>query len=88
MGTALQRFFGGSPLAVLFKLLFLSLVIGAIMAGFGFTPTTLPSRILAGARSLFNLGFGAFRNAGAYILTGAMIVVPVWLIMRLMGGKR
>ena len=88
MGPALQRFFGGSPLAVLFKLLFLSLVIGAIMAGFGFTPTTLPSRILAGARSLFNLGFGAFRNAGAYILTGAMIVVPVWLIMRLMGGKR
>lgn len=88
MGAALQRFFGGSTLAVLFKLLFLSLVIGAIMAGFGFTPTTLPARVLAGAKSLFNLGFGAFRNAGAYILTGAMIVVPVWLIMRFMGGKR
>jgi hypothetical protein len=88
MGATLQRLFGGSPLAVLFKLLFLSLVIGAIMAGFGFTPTTLPSRIVAAARSLFNLGFGAFRNAGSYILTGAMIVIPVWLIMRFMGGKR
>ena len=88
MGAALQRFFGGSPIAVLFKLVFLSLVVGAIMAGFGFTPTTLPSRIAAAVRSLFNLGFGAFRNAGAYILTGAIIVVPVWLLMRFMGGKR
>ena len=88
MGATLQRLFGGSTLALLFKLLFLSLVIGAIMAGFGFTPTTLPARIVAGARSLFNLGFGAFRNAGAYILTGAMIVVPIWLIMRLMGGGK
>jgi hypothetical protein len=88
MGATIQRLFGGSPLAVLFKLLFLSLVIGAIMAGFGFTPTTLPARVLSGVKSLFSLGFGAFRNAGAYILTGAIIVVPVWLIMRLMGGKR
>ncbi|MDB5559609.1 MAG: integrase [Enterovirga sp.] len=88
MGAALQRFFGGSPLAVLFKLLFLSLVIGAIMAGFGFTPMTLPSRIMAAARSLANLGFGAFRNVGAYILTGAIVVIPIWLLMRFMGKGR
>ena len=41
----------------------------------------------AAFRSLFNLGFGAFRNAGAYILTGAMIVVPIWLLMRFMGRR-
>ena len=88
MGAALQRVFGGSPLAVLFKLLFLSLVIGAIMAGFGFTPMTLPSRIMAAARSLANLGFGAFRNVGGYILTGAMVVIPIWVIMRFLGKGR
>jgi hypothetical protein len=88
MGASLQRFFGGSPLAVLFKLLFLSLIIGAIMAGFGFTPMTLPSRIMAAARSLANLGFGAFRNVGAYILTGAIVVIPIWLLMRFMGKGR
>ncbi|MGA0597155.1 DUF6460 domain-containing protein [Enterovirga sp. CN4-39] len=88
MGASLQRIFGGSPIAVLFKLLFLSLVIGAIMAGFGFTPTTLPNRVVAAVQSVLNLGFDAFRNAGAYILTGAMVVVPIWLLMRLMSGKR
>lgn len=87
MVSALQRFFGGSPLAVLLKLVVLSLLIGAIMAGLGFTPTTLPNRIVAAFRSLFSMGFGAFRNAGAYILTGAMVVVPVWLIMRFVGRR-
>ena len=88
MSSAPQRVFGGSPVALIVKLLFLSLVIGAILAGFGFTPTTLPSRILTAARSVWSLGFDAVRNAGAYVLTGAMVVVPVWLIMRFMGRGR
>ncbi len=88
MSSTPQRVLGGSPVSVVLKLLFLSLVIGAILAGFGFTPTTLPSRILAAARSVWNLGFDAVRNAGAYILTGAMVVVPVWLVMRFMGRGR
>jgi hypothetical protein len=88
MSSTPQRVLGGSPVSVVLKLLFLSLVIGAILAGFGFTPTTLPSRILAAARSVWNLGFDAVRNAGAYVLTGAMVVVPVWLIMRFMGRGR
>jgi hypothetical protein len=88
MGSTLERFFGGSPLGVLFKLLFLSLVIGAIMAGFGFTPTTLPSRLMAGVRSLLNVGLDGFRDLGRYILTGAIVVVPVWTVMRVMAGRR
>ncbi len=88
MSSTPQRVLGGSPVSVVLKLLFLSLVIGAILAGFGFTPTTLPSRVLAAARSVWNLGFDAVRNAGAYVLTGAMVVVPVWLIMRFMGRGR
>jgi hypothetical protein len=88
MSSAPQRVFGGSPVVLILKLLFLSLVIGAILAGFGFTPTTLPYRILAAARSVWSLGFDAVRNAGAYILTGAIVVVPVWLIMRFMGRGR
>lgn len=87
MGSTLQRIFGGSPIAVLLKLVVVSLLIGAVMAGFGFTPTTLPNKVVAAFRSLFDLGFGAFRNAGAYILTGAIVVVPIWLLMRVMGRR-
>src|SRR4051812_15943630 len=38
MGSNLQRFLGGSPLAVLVKLAFLSLLVGAFMSFLGVTP--------------------------------------------------
>ena len=82
------RLLGGSLVSVVLKLAFLSLVIGAIMAGFGLTPTTIPARLLAAAKSLANLGFGAFRDLGRYMLTGAIVVVPIWLILRLLAARR
>ena len=84
----LHRLLGGSPIALLAKLLFLSLVIGAIMSGLGLTPATMLARAVAAARSLFGLGFDAVRDIGRYVLTGAVIVIPVWLIARLAGRAR
>ena len=31
--------------------------------------------------------FGIFRNLGGYILTGAALVVPIWLLIRLSKGR-
>lgn len=82
--NALSRLFGGSPAATLAKLLFLSLVIGAIMSGFGLTPGLLLDRMISALRSLSQLGFGAVRDVGRYVLTGAVIVVPIWLAVRIL----
>jgi hypothetical protein len=84
---SIERLLGGSPVATLLKLLFLCLVIGAILAGFGFTPSTVPRRALAALRSVLDLGFGAFADIGRYILTGAVVVIPIWLVMRIMRGR-
>ncbi len=84
----LERIFGGSPLAVVAKLLFISLVIGAIMTGFGLTPMGLFHRALASVRSVMALGFGAFRDVAQYVLTGAVVVIPIWLILRITGRAR
>jgi hypothetical protein len=78
----MERVFGGQPFVVLAKLLFVSLVVGAILAGLGFDPMTLPRHLLDAVRSLFRLGFGAFRDVGRYILTGAIIVIPLWILSR------
>jgi heme/copper-type cytochrome/quinol oxidase subunit 1 len=85
MRATFARLFGGSPLATLLKLLFVCFVIGAIMAGFGITPSSIPRRVYAVARSLADTGFEAVHDVGQYILTGAIIVVPIWLLMRLFG---
>ena len=84
----LERLLGGSPLAVLAKLVFLSLVVGAILTGLGINPAALVGRLVAAVRSLVDLGFGAFREFGRFILTGAMIVVPIWLLARLLNRGR
>lgn len=87
MRTSIERFFGGSPAATLLKLIFVCFVIGAIMAGFGITPSSIPRRVYAVARALADTGFDAVHDIGAYVLTGAIVVVPIWLLMRLFSSK-
>jgi hypothetical protein len=88
MASNLQNWLGGSPGAVLVKLIFLSLIVGAFMAFLGLTPFLLFERVARAFQSLFGLGFDAIRDVARYILYGAAIVVPVWLIARLLGARR
>ena len=81
------RLLGGSPLAVLLKLVFLSLIVGAIMAGLGLTPANLLRLLSDTVRSVFGLGFDAVRDLGNYVLTGAIIVIPIWVIIRLLDRR-
>jgi hypothetical protein len=84
-GTSnLQRYLGGSPLAVLLKLVVLSLIVGAIMAGLGLTPGNLVRQAVQAAHALFGLGFDTLRDVGGYVVTGAVIVIPIWVITRIL----
>ncbi|GGG29888.1 DUF6460 domain-containing protein [Chelatococcus composti] len=84
---SLQRFLGGSPLSVLVKLIFLSILVGAIMAFLGITPLGLVDGIVDFIRRVIGRGFEAVREVGQWLLYGAVIVVPVWLIVRLFGRR-
>ena len=88
MGQRIERFLGGPPLATLDKLAFLSLVVGAIMAGFGLTPRGVVESLVDATRVVFGMGFERVRDFGGYALAGAMIVVPIWLVARLLGNRR
>ena len=87
MTSNLQRYLGGSPLAVLLKLIVLSLIVGAIMAGLGLTPGNLVRLVTETVRQGFGLGFDAVRDLGGYILTGAIIVIPIWILMRILDRR-
>jgi hypothetical protein len=88
MGSNLQRFLGGSPGAVLAKLVFLSLLVGAFMAFLGITPVGLFERVLRLIQDVLDLGFGSLREVGRWLLYGAMVVVPLWLLSRLFASRR
>lgn len=86
--STFERWLGGSPLAVLLKLLFLSLLVGIVLAAIGLTPLDLVRWVGDAFGELFGFGFEAVRNFGRYIVAGAMIVVPLWLLSRLMSARR
>ncbi len=84
----MERFLGGSPLRVLIRLVFISLIVGAILAFLGLSPQSLYESAVRFLRSLTGMGFGAVRDVGQWIVAGAMIVIPLWLISRLFAARR
>lgn len=84
----IERFLGGSPLGVLVRLLFISLLVGAAMAFLGLSPQSLYRAAARFVRSLGDLGFGALHEVGQWIVAGALLVIPLWLLSRLFAARR
>ena len=78
-----SRFFGGPPLAVIGKLALLSILIGVVLSTFGFDPLNIIESVRELVSKIWSMGFGTVRWLWHYFLLGAVIVVPIWLILRL-----
>lgn len=83
-----KTFLGGSPMGVLVRLLVLSLVVGVILSALGITPQNFFFQINVLLQRIYDLGFGAFQSIVEYLVLGAMVVVPIWLIARLVKTTR
>jgi hypothetical protein len=88
MTNTVGRFLGGSPAMVAVRLIVVSFVVGMVLETFGFDPGTLFAEAIRSARQVVELGFSDIRQVGRILLTGAMVVVPVWLVMRLLDASR
>jgi hypothetical protein len=86
--ASMERFLGGSPLSVLVRLIFISLLVGAAMAFLGLSPQNLYEAAVRFLRSITGLGFGAVREVAQWLIAGALIVVPLWLLMRLFAARK
>ncbi|MGH6794325.1 MAG: DUF6460 domain-containing protein [Methylocella sp.] len=85
--TALTRFLGGSPGGVFVRLLFVSLIVGAFLMWLDISPLDIYREVKQLVDRIWSLGFDAIRVVADYILAGAAIVVPVWLVLRLMNMR-
>jgi len=79
-----NRFFGGPPLSVIFRLVLLSILIGVILQVLGLDPWNIFDSLRRLALHVWDMGFDALRWLWRYLVLGAVIVVPIWLIVRLM----
>ena len=83
-----SRIFGGSPLAVLARLVLVSILVGVILSALGLDPFDIVRSIERLFRTLWNMGFDIVRYVWRYFLLGAVIVIPIWIITRLVNAPR
>jgi Family of unknown function (DUF6460) len=84
----LARFFGGRPSSVIFKLILLSILVGFILKVLGLDPFNIIRSIRELFDAIWNMGFDAVITLGRYFLLGAVLVIPIWLIIRLVRTPR
>jgi hypothetical protein len=79
----LERFFGGSPIWVVVRLVLLSVVIGVLLHVLGFDPWNIWRSLERLIRWIINLGWDAIDSVWRYFILGAVLVFPIWLVVRL-----
>ncbi|MFN4009467.1 DUF6460 domain-containing protein [Pannonibacter sp.] len=87
-GDGLSRFLGDTPLRVAVRLIFLSLVVGVILSALDLDPLGLVDLLFSFIRKLWNMGFSAVEQVGQYLVLGAVIVVPLWILSRVFAARR
>ena len=88
MAGNVDRFLGGPPLAVAGKLILVSVLIGVVLSALGLDPWNIVQSVERLIRHIWEMGFDAVRWLWQYFLLGAVLVIPIWLILRLVRAPR
>jgi len=84
----MDRFLGGSPLAIVIRLALISIVVGIVMSALGISPQNLVYRLRQILQNIYDLGWGSIEWLLQYLMLGALVVIPIWLISRLFSMSR
>ncbi len=83
-----NTFFGGNPVAVIVRLVILSIIVGIVLSALNIRPDEIIYHIQRLIQRISDLGFDFVIKIFGYFLIGAVIVIPIWLIARLLGVMR
>lgn len=88
MADQVNRFLGDSPARTIVKLIVVSLVVGFVMKVMGWQPMDLVYSIRHFVLDIWHTGFAALGKFGDYLLLGATIVIPIFIILRIFNYNR
>ena len=88
MSDRFVRLFGDRPARLLLRLVILSLVVGVVLAALGVEPYDIVTSALRFVDRIWSMGFDAVDRVWRYFLLGAVVVIPVWLVLRLLNIGR
>lgn len=78
-------------IATIIKIAIASLLVGFALSFLGITPQSVLQALGGTAQDLFEVALSFLRWAMKYVLIGAVVVVPIWLVFflwRLARGRR
>ena len=81
--NGLHRFLGGAPAVVVLRLIVVSLVVGALLVWLRVDPLMVIDAVQRLVQGILAIGFDAVRKLGRYVVAGAFVVLPIWLLARL-----
>ena len=85
--TPSERLLGGPPLAVAARLVVVSLLVGALLMWLDIRPFEIFDALRRLIDRLWYLGWDSVRAVLDYVVAGALIVVPCWIVLRLMSYR-
>jgi hypothetical protein len=85
--SSLARFLGGSPTGVALRLAVLSVIVGVLLNAFGLDPYNILDSVERLVLWVYNLGWDAVERLWGWFVLGAVIVIPIWLITRVMARR-
>ena len=80
-----NRLFGGNPTAVILRLVVISIIVGIVLSALNIRPDEIFYHIRRLIERLSELGFAWVETVIRWFLVGAVVVIPIWLIVRLFG---
>jgi hypothetical protein len=84
----MERVVGDRPAAVAVRLVLVSLFVGFLMSVFGIEPDAIFRWVQRTIEDVFADSGHYLRQAFGYVLTGAAIVLPIWILLRVMAMGR
>jgi len=89
MSGRVTHFLGDTPGRTVVKLLVVSFVVGVIMSALDWYPIDVFYAARDFLQNLWDTGFAALGRFGRYLALGAVIVVPIFVVVRLLSfGRR
>lgn len=86
--SGIAKFLGDSPLRVAIKLLIISFLVGVVMSTFGWSPYEVVAWARDTVMRAWNMGFATVDRFLEYMLLGAAIVIPAFIVLRLLSYRK
>lgn len=88
MPETVNRFLGDSPARTIVKLVVVSLIVGFFMTVFDIMPMDIVENVRDFVIDLWQTGFQALGRFGSYLMLGATVVIPAFILIRILSYKR